>query len=132
MASETYIRFVTERRHSPYGHRTGIFQEAYRLWHADTLAVAHRAEIRALLDWFNDNLERPERLAASPRAHASKTAISWLRASAHHHLVRLHRLTDLVKEASIAVDELQTTRPGYIVYRDAYQVIALPFADTPR
>src|ERR1700739_4434471 len=128
MASETYIRFVTERR-QPSRRRTGLLQEAYRLWHADTLLAADRAELRALLDWFNDNLDRPQRLAPSPPAHAGKTAIAWLRASAHHHLVRLHRLTELVKEASVAVDELQTTRPGYIVYRDAYQVIALPFAD---
>jgi hypothetical protein len=132
MASETVIRFVTARRPSPRGHRTGLFQEAYRLWHEDTLRAADRAELRALLDWFNDNLERPQRLAPSPLAYANKTAVSWLRASAHHHLVQLRRLVDLVKEASIAVDELQTTRPGYIVYRDAYQVIALPFADTPQ
>lgn len=132
MASETFIRFVTGRRPSPRGHRAGLFQEAYRLWHEETLSAADRAELRALLDWFNDNLEQPQRLAPSPPAHAGKAAILWLRASAPHHLVQLHRLVELVKKASIAVDELQTIRPGYIVYRDAYQVIALPFSDTPQ
>ncbi len=132
MPSETVIRFVTQRRHPPDGHRTGIFQEAYRLWHADTLPAVDRAELRALLDWFNAHLERPQRLAASPRAHESKTAISWIRASAGQHIAQLRHLAGMVKEAGVAVDELHTMRPGYVVYRDAYQIVALPFADTPQ
>ena len=132
MASETFIRFVTGRRPSPHGHRTGLFQEAYRLWHEDTLPAVDRADLRALLDWFNDNLEQPQRLAPSPQVHAGTVAILWLRASAHHHLAQLRWLVELVKKARVAVDELQTIRPGYIVYRDAYQVIALPFVDTPQ
>jgi hypothetical protein len=132
MPNETVIRFVTQRRHPPYGHRTGIFQEAYRLWHAGTLLAADRAEIRILLDWFNTHLERPQRLAASPRPHASKTAISWIRESAGPHIAQLRRLAALVNDASVPTDELHTNRPGYIVYRDAYQVVALPFADTPQ
>jgi hypothetical protein len=132
MPAETVIRFVTQRRHPPYGYRTGILQEAYRLWRSDTLAAADRAELRAMLNWFNAHLERPKRLAASPRPHATKTAISWIRASAAVHLAQLRRLAALVNAASIPVDELLTDRPGYVVYRDAYQVVALPFADTPQ
>jgi hypothetical protein len=132
MPGETVIRFVTQRRHPPYGYRTGIFQEAYRLWRLETLATAERAELRALLNWFNAHLERPQRLAASPRPHARNTAISWIRTSAALHVAQLRRLAALVYDASIPVDELRTDRPGYVVYRDAYQVVALPFADTPQ
>jgi hypothetical protein len=132
MPSETVIRFVTQRRHPSDGHRTGIFQEAYRLWHAATLSAVDHAELREILDWFNAHLEHPQRFAASPREHASKTAISWIRASAGQHVAQLRRLAALVNDASISVDELHTTRPGYIIYRDAYQVIARPFADTPQ
>jgi hypothetical protein len=132
MFSETYIRFVTQRCHPSFGHRTGVFQEAYRLWHDETLPAANRVELRVLLDWFNAHLERPERLAASPKPLASKTAVAWLRESAGQHIAQLRRLADLVNDASIPVDELQTTRPGYIVFRDAYQIVALPFTDTPQ
>lgn len=132
MPGETVIRFVTQRRHPPYGHRTGIFQETYRLWRSDTLAESDRVELRAILNWFNAHLPRPQRLAASPRPHASETAISWIRASAVAHVAQLRRLAALVNDASIPVDELLTDRPGYVVYRDAYQVVALPFADTPQ
>ncbi|HWE72788.1 MAG TPA: hypothetical protein VG328_06485 [Stellaceae bacterium] len=132
MLNETVIRFVTQRRSPPDGQRTGIFREAYRLWRADTLPAEERAELRALLDWFDVYLERPRRLRASPSEHAGKTPLSWIRISAAHHIARFRRLAEIVNEASIPVDELLTERPGYVVYRDAYQVVALPFADTPQ
>jgi hypothetical protein len=131
MQCETVIRFVTQR-HPPNGQRTGIFHEAYRLWHADMLPAAERAELRALLDWFDAYLERPQRLTASPPMHAGKIPVSWIRSSAVHHIAQFRRLAEIVNDAGIAIDELHTPRPGYVVYRDAYQVVALPFADTPQ
>ncbi|HXE29875.1 MAG TPA: hypothetical protein VN656_15255 [Stellaceae bacterium] len=132
MPAETVIRFVTEWRHAPYGHRTGVFRAAYRVWPGRILPEAERAELRTLLDWFNDHLAKPDRLATSRRAHGAETALSWIRASARQHVTRLRRIAALVERAGIAVDELHTARPGYVVYRDAYQVVALPFADTPQ
>jgi hypothetical protein len=38
----------------------------------------------------------------------------------------------LVESAGIEIEELRTTRPGYLVYEDRHQVVALPFTDTPR
>jgi hypothetical protein len=131
MPSETVIRFVTERRHAPYGHRTGIFQVAYRLRRSTTLIEPERSKLRALLNWFNDNLATPDRLAPSRRPHGAETAISWIRASANQHVVQLRRLAAIVGNAGVGVCELRTTRPGYVVYQDAHQVVALPFADTP-
>jgi hypothetical protein len=132
MFSETLIRFVTQQRHPPHGNRAGIFREAYRLWHDDTLPAETRADLRTLLDWFNTHLERPQRLAASPAPYAGRTAIPWLRESASHHVAQLRRLADLIGEAGVVVEEINTTRPGYIVYRDAYQVMAQPFTDAPQ
>jgi hypothetical protein len=126
------LRFVTDSRHPPYGHRSGLFQVAYAIWREHRLPELKRAELRALLDWFNDHLEAPERFAASRRPHAKGTAISWVRASAHEHVSRIRRVAALVEGAGMAVHELRTKRPGYIVYEDTHQVVALPFADTPR
>lgn len=139
MPPETVIRFVTEWRNAPYdehtgvsGHRTGIFRTAYRLWRDRTLEEPARTELRALLNWFNENLAQPEGLAMPLRADAHETAQLWIRASARHHITQLRRMAGIVGGADIPVDELSTTRPGHILYRDAYQVIAVPFADTPR
>ncbi|HEY1506516.1 MAG TPA: hypothetical protein VGF92_19595 [Stellaceae bacterium] len=132
MPVETVIRFVTEGQHAPSGHRTGVFQAAYQLWRSNTLIEPARSELRALLDWFKDNLPQPDRLVPSQSPHAAETATAWIRESASRHLTELRRLAAIVGDTGIAVKELQTTRPGQVVYRDAYQVVALPFADTPQ
>ena len=90
------IRFVTGERHPPYGHRTGVFQAAYRLWRRDILARPDREDIRALLDWFEDHLAKPERLTPSRHPHGRNTAVSWVRASALEHVTQLRRLVTLV------------------------------------
>lgn len=56
----------------------------------------------------------------------------WSTSSAQEHLIHLRRLAALTEVGGTVVDESRTTRPGYVVYEDAHQVVALPFADTPR
>jgi hypothetical protein len=132
MQQDDLIRFVTNKRHPPYGYRSGIFVVAYHVWLEHRLAKVDQDELRALLDWFEEHLSMPPRFAASRRPHAESTAISWIRASAHEHMKRLRRLAAMIDAAGITVDELRTKRPGYIVYQDLHQVVALPFTDTPR
>jgi hypothetical protein len=126
------MRFVTRDRHPPYGHRSGVFATAYDIWRDGHLNEGERDELRSLLDWFEAHLAVPSRLALSRHPRAKETAISWVRASAEEHVRKLRRLVSLVSATGIAVDELRTMRPGYVVYEDAHQVVALPFADTPR
>jgi hypothetical protein len=126
------VRFVTSKRHPPYGHRSGVFQAAYALWREHRLSGPAHQLLRALLDWFDDHLAKPERLTRSRYPRAQSTAVCWVRASANEHVIRLRRLAALVQGAGIAVEELRTERPGYVVYEDEIQVAALPFADTPR
>jgi hypothetical protein len=132
MPDANLIRFVTRERHPPYGYRTGIFKAAYALLRRDVLARPAQAELRVLLDWFNDHLATPARLTRSQHPHAKKSAVSWMRASAPEHIAQLRRLVALVEAGGVEIHELQTKRPGYVVYEDDQQVVALPFADTPR
>jgi hypothetical protein len=126
------IRLVTDNQHPPYGHRSGIIRCSYRLLRENILGTPEQGELRNILDWFNEHLARPERLSVSRHPRAKGTAVSWIRASAYEHLSRLRRLAALVESRGTAVFESRTKRPGYVVYEDAYQVVALPFADTPR
>jgi glycine cleavage system regulatory protein len=87
--------------------------------------------LEELLKWFEKNLTIPDRFAASKHPHARGTAISWIRASARDHLVRLRKMTRLLSSVGIPLEELRTQRPGYVIYEDDHQVVALPFADTP-
>lgn len=125
------IRFVTDGRHPPYGHRTGIFPSAYKARREKWLSSGSHDELCDLLLWFKDNLPIPDRFAASRRPHAEHSGISWIRTSAHDHMRRLRRIAELLGSVGIPVHELRTTRPGYILYEDEHQVVALPFGDTP-
>jgi hypothetical protein len=129
--STDLLRFVTQDRHPPYGHRSGVFQAAYRLRRRNSLAESDQIELRNLLDWFKESLAIPARFTVSRYPRAQETAISWVRASANEHVTRLRRLAEILQSAGIGVDELRTKRPGYVVYEDEHQVVALPFADTP-
>jgi hypothetical protein len=126
------IRFVTGARHLPYGHRSGVFAAAYEICREPIAGNSEREELRALLGWFESNLAIPDRLTASRHPRAKESAISWVRASAREHTRKLRRVAAIVSATGIAVDELHTTRPGYVVYQDDHQVVALPFSDTPR
>jgi hypothetical protein len=132
MADDELIRFVTSNRHPPYGHRTGVFQVAYELGRQNGLVEPGCSELRSILDWFSAHLAKPERFTRSRYPRAKNTAISWIRSSAIEHTRKLRQLVKLVESAGIEVEELRTTRPGYLVYEDRHQVVALPFTDTPR
>jgi hypothetical protein len=129
--STDLLRFVTQNRHPPYGHRSGVIQAAYELLRRHALAGSEQMALRDLLDWFDESLAKPERFTVSSYPRAQETAISWVRASAQGHVERLRRLSEILQSAGIVVEELRTKRPGYVVYEDEHQVVALPFADTP-
>jgi hypothetical protein len=130
--ADNLIRFVTDGRHPPYGHRTGIFPSAYKARRENWLASGCHDELCDLLLWFSDNLPVPDRFAASRHHHAKRSGISWIRTSASDHMQRLRRIAALRHGVGIPVQELRTARPGYILYEDDFQIVALPFRDTPR
>jgi hypothetical protein len=105
---------------------------SFALWRANILPAQEQEELRSILDWFNERLAKPKRLSVSRHSHPDSTAISWMRTTAHEHLRRLRQLAVIVESSGTAVDELRTSRPGYVVYEDGHQVVALPFANTPR
>ncbi len=127
------LRFVTNSTHPPYGHRSGLFQVAYGLRRQDPSIDMRCRDLRDNLAWFDKNLAEPPRLSPSRYPRAKATALSWVKPSAVEHVRRLRRLAELVEIlGQIEVHELRTDRPGYIVFEDDHQVVALPFADTPR
>jgi hypothetical protein len=109
-----------------------LFQVTYAMSRDEVIGGAAQEELRMLLRCLGDNLARPERFTRSRYPRAQNTAVRWIRAGAQEHVKRLRHLAALLETAGIAVEELRTVRPGYVVYRDAAQVVALPFADTPR
>lgn len=45
------------------------------------------------------------------------------------HIAKVREMCSILEENAIYVRTIKARRPGYIVYEDAYQVVAEPFAD---
>jgi len=125
------IRFIIDRRDPNSGRRQGLFQAAKALRESGSMSADDEQLMERVRDWFNLHLERPERLAVSPRPHAKSQAISWFRDTATRHIATMRVFAEILERYDIAVQMIRTDRPGYVLYEDEYQVVAYPFADTP-
>jgi hypothetical protein len=47
--------------------------------------------------------------------------------SAVEHVSRMRQLASPLHHKGITVEELRTTKPGYVVYEDDFQIAAMPF-----
>jgi hypothetical protein len=126
-----FIRFVVGELDPISGRRQGLFQAAKRLKGADDLEAGDRDRLERLSAWFYENLQRPLRLAMSPRPHRKAQAICWFKDSATAHIAKMRELEDVLGRYGAAVQLIKTRRVGYVVYEDQFQVVACPFGDTP-
>jgi hypothetical protein len=125
-----FIRFVISRLDTDSGRRQGLFQAADELRKSGELNAHEDRNLRAIFIWFNENLEKPARLTISSRPHAKEQAISWFKSSAVKHIRKMREFQRVLESHGILVEEIRTSRPGYIVYEDEFQVAAYPFRDT--
>jgi hypothetical protein len=126
-----HIRFVTAKRDSQSGRRQGLFYAAYELEARLDVSLADRNALDEIHNWFSKNMWEPTRATRSSRPNRTATAISWFREEAIAHVSKMRELQAVLEKYGIFAETLRTTRPGYIVYEDKYQVVAYPFADTP-
>ena len=127
-----FIRFVVHARDSDSQERQGIFQATGDLRDTGKLSDAERAWADAAFAWFNEHLPRPQSFTGSKRHNARARAVSWFRSTAREHLRQAQSLVALLEQQGVAVERLETDRPGYVVYEDEFQVVALPFESTRR
>jgi hypothetical protein len=126
-----FLRFVTERRTDHGSRREGFFQAAaVARRDAETPGYLHD-RIAELLAWFGDNLKEPDRGPLRTGRRATTTGLSWFRPEASEHIEKAFELCGILQELGYPITVLKTTRPGFIVYEDAIQIVAEPFADTP-
>ena len=129
------LRFVVHRPHWRSGLRAGLFQAMDEMLESQDhhLHVA----VKEISLWFDANLPSPfsdEQKQNEPiwKVDPSSRAISWIKAEANEHVSKLYQLKALIEEAGWAVEELRTMRPGVILYEDDFQIVAKPYAETPR
>jgi hypothetical protein len=123
-----FLRFETYRLDLDSGMPEGLFTQAYALFDSDHLPESQRLAIDEHLSWFRKNLPIPDRFSRKRNSsHKKAHGIAWFKDTAVHPLARMRELARLVEDLGYSVRVVRTSRPGYIVYEDEYQVIAEPF-----
>lgn len=124
------VRFVTSSIDPDSGVRQGVFQALYDLLESHDTAQHHKDELEEIRCWFNTKLDIPERFARSEKPNAAPRAICWFKDSAQQHMKQIHRLRRILHENGIQTEMVLTDRPGYVVFEDEHQLVAIPFAET--
>jgi hypothetical protein len=131
-----YVRLITPRwRVRRVGADCGPFGPAYdAVWDPDVPRVLLDA-IWYEIDWFERNLPVPK-----PRKHAFcvksrgrwyPDGICWFVAEAREMIAHAFVLASLLREIGVPVRKVATRRPGTVLYRDPWQIVAKPIEVTP-
>jgi hypothetical protein len=130
-----FIRFVLARRHPDSGVEDGTFSLAYELRDSPQVNASDRDLLAQNLEWFEKNLEAPTRFnrTKSKGFYRRKTrGIAWFKDAATEHLAHMHQIKTVLEQYGHPVVMLSESRVGYVIYEDAFQVVAEPFSDTQK
>ncbi len=129
-----YLRFIVGDRDNDSGQQSGVFQALYKLRDSGKLHAHEEDVVEELRQWFNKNLEVPDRFTAAkpPYYRKKKRAISWFKDTAHEHMSRIREMVAILENHDVAVRMMTSDRVGYVVYEDDYQIVAEPFSDSLR
>jgi hypothetical protein len=129
--SKTFLRFVIADVHEESHQELGIFHAADKLRESGSLSAEEQAALQESRDWFNVNLEKPTRFTSGkpPYYRKKQNGISWFKDSATEHIRKIREIVVLLEHHDIRVRMIKSERPGYVLYEDEFQIVAVPFAD---
>ncbi len=131
---ETYLRFVTIQPDEDTGLPRGLFGIAYELKRGCQLTKYEYEILADLLNWFEKHLSIPDRFNKTKskgyyrRQHTN--GICWFKSGATTHIKKMREIAHILSEHGHFINEVKSTRLGYIVYEDEVQIVAEPYADT--
>lgn len=128
-----YVRFITPWREVRRGIHYGLFGPAYDCaWNREVPEVLRQA-IWMEIDWFEMNLPVPGRRSflVKSRKRWISDGICWFMDDAREMIAHAFALAALIGECGVPATKVATHRPGQILYRDAYQIVAKPDPVTP-
>jgi len=122
------LRFVISDRDWRTGQPKGLMSLAYDLLRSGELPSTDEYELLQHVEWIEANLPVPERFARKRNvSHKNTHGISWIKADATEAVRRFRAIAEIMNRHDLAVEVMQTDRPGYIVYEDDWQLVAEPF-----
>lgn len=128
-----YVRFITPWWRVRRQVDCGPFGPAYSACRSDAVPEVLRIAIRQELDWFEDRLPVPARSAFRVKSRKvwRSDGICWFVDDAREMIGHAFVLASLLEEAGLPVRKVATRRPGTILYRDPWQIVAKPIDATP-
>lgn len=119
-----YLRFVTADV-DPYSRaETGIFRAPRHVLSDAATPAWISNELDREYDWFNEHLPVPDTLWKRIGRRGMVYGVCWFRAEARECVSRARYISWLLCEAGLPVREIRTSRPGEVLCRDDYQVVA--------
>jgi hypothetical protein len=128
-----YIRFITLWWEVRRGVHYGLFGPAYECARDADVPLVLREALWTEIDWFEANLPVPERSSflVKSRRRFRADGICWFTDSAREAIARAFAVAALLRDCGVPVAKVATHRPGQILYRDAWQIVAKPDEATP-
>lgn len=118
-----YIRFVVGHKDEDSHVEQGIFQAAALALEWQTIAGSDADEMKELRVWFDDNLEKPTSFGRDKL----RLGICWFKTAATEHISRIWLMVQILECNGIYVKKIRTDKPGYMIYKDEWQIVAEPF-----
>jgi hypothetical protein len=131
--SMSFIRFVLATRHPSSGVNDGLFRVAYKLRDDPSVDVKDRESLKQALGWFDQHLPKPKRFNRSKSKgyyRRNTRGIAWFRDTATECVAKMYQIKAVLEANGHHVVTIKETRLGYIIYKDASQVVAEPFSET--
>jgi hypothetical protein len=127
-----FLRFATSDLDEESHQELGVFHAAGNLRDSGLLSQHDEQVLHEIRDWFSHNLKKPAKFtnAKPPHYRKRKNGISWFKASAREHISKIREIIAILESYDVSVRMIKTDRPGYVVYEDQFQIVAVPFADS--
>ena len=131
-----YVRFITPaRRLRRVDANCGPFGPAYAVLRERDVPEVLREAIWQEIDWFEQNLPVPtprlDAFCVKSRKRWYPDGICWFVAEAREMIAHAFVLASLLREVGVPVRKVATPRPGTVLYRDPWQIVAKPCPATP-
>ena len=121
-----YLRFTTVYTNEWNEESTGVFQALGYLIRNEEVFEFDRENLNNIRNWFNTNLERPDRFNKHSNKNKQNIAISWFKDTSKIHLKKMYELVSIFENYSLKIEIIKTENPGYKVYEDKYQIVTIP------
>ena len=126
-----YVRFITPWWQVRHGIDCGLFGPAYACARDLDVAFVLREALWAEIGWFEEHLPTPSRFCVKSRRRWLAHGLCWFVDDAREAIARAFALAALLGECGVPARKVATRRPGQILYRDPWQIVAKPGEATP-